>query len=423
LTAKLEAQLPQPRTRCSLPPHNTTYNNHNNHNHIDHVDHIHYIDRIDRINRPYGHHHTAALSLSTAAHRPTQSRTADTDVRTPPPHTVADESLSAGAMAKKQRMKKPMGKTIASDGSRNYGMGVTVEQSGVPQPDGWSAASGRADGLERTPAGLVSAAAMCPASVPAGLSRADFTVGTKVVRGPAWCGGRRMYNDQDGGEGQLGMVVDLPPQLACKPEHADGQWVAVQWRATNILGTYRAGGVGHEGVFDIVPWESDPKVEAIGASSLLDLCDGYQQRRLTKSQFKQGLRETGCPDDALDSVVAMVEAKGMAPAPQGASQGGASHSSRRSKPSKSEQLQRRIAMLEAPATPKTPPKSKPKAEPAVTPPVSPERARLRNAVLEVTRENPGMGVKKMVALIKQHSPELSSVGAKEVRQMIAVLNQ
>ena len=63
------------------------------------------------------------------------------------------------------------------------------------------------------------------------------------------------------------------------------------------------------------------------------------------------------------------------------------------------------------------------AEPAVTPPVSPERARLRNAVLEVTRENPGMGVKKMVALIKQHSPELSSVGAKEVRQMIAVLNQ
>ena len=71
-----------------------------------------------------------------------------------------------------------------------------------------------------------------------------------------WCAGRRMYGDQDGGEGQLGTVVELPPQLASKPEHRAGQWVAVQWRATNVLGTYRAGGAGHEGVFDIASDDS-----------------------------------------------------------------------------------------------------------------------------------------------------------------------
>ena len=41
-------------------------------------------------------------------------------------------------MPKKQRKKqrKPMGTYVY--GGRRTGMGVTVEQSGVPRPDGWS---------------------------------------------------------------------------------------------------------------------------------------------------------------------------------------------------------------------------------------------------------------------------------------------
>ena len=311
-------------------------------------------------------------------------------------------------MPKKQRKKqrKPMGTYVY--GGRRTGMGVTVEQSGVPRPDGWSATGpGRADGLEHTAAGLLPPGATCPGNIPVGLSRADFAVGTKVVRGPAWCAGRRMYGDQDGGEGQLGTVVELPPQLASKPEHRAGQWVAVQWRATNVLGTYRAGGAGHEGVFDIVPWESDPEVEAFGASSLLDLCDAYQRRDLTIAQFKQGLRQTGCPDDAMDAVVAMVEAKGMAPAPEPEPAPEPVAAAKNIQPSDKEQ-----------GKGKGKERGEDKDE-AVSPPSSP----LRTAVVEVTRQNPGMGVKKLVALVKQSSPDLAGVGAKEVRQMIAELNE
>ena len=44
-------------------------------------------------------------------------------------------------------------------------------------------------------------------------------------------------------------------------------------------------------------------------------------------------------------------------------------------------------------------------------------------VAKVVSLNPGMGVKKLVALVKQSSPDLAGVGAKEVRQMIAELNE
>ena len=55
----------------------------------------------------------------------------------------------------------------------------------------------------RTAAGLVPDRM---AAAPEGLTRADFPVNTKVVRGPAWCGDQ-MYGDQDGGAGKVGTVV------------------------------------------------------------------------------------------------------------------------------------------------------------------------------------------------------------------------
>ena len=46
---------------------------------------------------------------------------------------------------------------------------------------------------------------------------------------------------------------------------------------------------------------------------------------------------------------------------------------------------------------------------------------LRDAVAKAKLENPGLGVKKLVALVKNSSPELAKVGAKEVRQVLAEL--
>ena len=48
-------------------------------------------------------------------------------------------------------------------------------------------------------------------------------------------------------------------------------------------------------------------------------------------------------------------------------------------------------------------------------------ADLKAAVAELREANPGMGVKKLVGLVKKHSPELASVGAKQIRQAIADL--
>ena len=46
---------------------------------------------------------------------------------------------------------------------------------------------------------------------------------------------------------------------------------------------------------------------------------------------------------------------------------------------------------------------------------------LSTAVAELREANPGMGVKKLCGLVKKHSPELASVGAKQIRQAIADL--
>eukprot|EP01043_Picozoa_sp_COSAG02_P063864 COSAG02_NODE_9173_length_2303_cov_0.982305_1_plen_341_part_00 len=46
---------------------------------------------------------------------------------------------------------------------------------------------------------------------------------------------------------------------------------------------------------------------------------------------------------------------------------------------------------------------------------------LHDAVAKAKRENPGLGVKKLVALVKNSSPDLAKVGAKEVRQVLAEL--
>jgi len=50
-----------------------------------------------------------------------------------------------------------------------------------------------------------------------------------------------------------------------------------------------------------------------------------------------------------------------------------------------------------------------------------DQAVLRDAVAAVKLENPTMGVKKLVALVKKQSAELASVGAKEVRKVLAEL--
>ena len=97
-------------------------------------------------------------------------------------------------------------------------------------------------------------------------------------------------------------------------------WVAVLWKKTRMIGTYRAGGVDrnchkscHEGVFDVIPWDGDGVAEA---PTILSLCDAYTMRELSREEFKAGLSRTGCPAHQLDAIVAMVEAKaGMPPAP------------------------------------------------------------------------------------------------------------
>eukprot|EP01047_Picozoa_sp_COSAG01_P053601 COSAG01_NODE_5763_length_4048_cov_1.373259_2_plen_334_part_00 len=189
-------------------------------------------------------------------------------------------------------------------------MGIEVEsQTSIPHPKG--------SGLK-----AVGSAGYVPenmAQAPAGLSRASFPIGTKVVRGPAWCGGRRMYGDQDGGAGNIGTVIELPPQLATKPEHSTRQWVAVRWLRTDVVATYRAGGTGHARIFDVVPWESHAP-PGTDASRMVDLCDAYQRRQISRDEFKAALGDTGCPPGLEDNVIAMVEQKGMcAPAPaQGA---------------------------------------------------------------------------------------------------------
>ena len=50
-----------------------------------------------------------------------------------------------------------------------------------------------------------------------------------------------------------------------------------------------------------------------------------------------------------------------------------------------------------------------------------EMQELRDAVAKAKRENPEMGVKKLVALVKKSSPGLAKFGAKEVRQVLAAL--
>ena len=52
-----------------------------------------------------------------------------------------------------------------------------------------------------------------------------------------------------------------------------------------------------------------------------------------------------------------------------------------------------------------------------------DQAVLRDAVAAVKLENPTMGVKKLVALVKKQSAELASVGAKEVRKVLAELEE
>ena len=146
--------------------------------------------------------------------------------------------------AKKKRGQRGSNSTGSYDRSgNNRAMGIDVsQQTAIPMP--------RGSGLEAVAGGFVPENM---GSAPAGLSRASFPVGTKVVRGPGWCGGRMMYGEQDGGAGSIGTVIELPPQIAAKPEHATRQWVAVHWLRTNVVATYRGGGAGHAGIFDVVP--------------------------------------------------------------------------------------------------------------------------------------------------------------------------
>jgi hypothetical protein len=221
------------------------------------------------------------------------------------PHTL--HMAKKRTSAKKQRgMRGSSSRGSYDTSGRNKGMGIEVEsQTSIPHPKG--------SGLK-----AVGSAGYVPESMaqaPAGLSRASFPVGTKVVRGPAWCGGRRMYGDQDGGAGNIGTVIELPPQLATKPEHSTRQWVAVRWLRTDVVATYRAGGTGHAGIFDVVPWE-DHAPPGTDASRMVDLCDAYQRRQISRDEFKAALGSAGCPPGLEDNVIAMVEQKGMcAPAP------------------------------------------------------------------------------------------------------------
>lgn len=193
-------------------------------------------------------------------------------------------------------------------------MGIGLEgQSAIPAP--------RSSGLISTEGGFVPQ----NMSVPDGLSRASFPIGQKVVRGPAWCGGRMMYGEQDGGAGSVGTVIELPPQLAAKPEHASRQWVCVHWLRTDVIGTYRGSGTGYAGIFDVVPWDGQENApQGTDASRMVDICDAYQRRQISRDEFHAELGRTGCPPGMEDQVIAMVESKGMTNAAEPAAASAAS---------------------------------------------------------------------------------------------------
>ena len=87
----------------------------------------------------------------------------------------------------------------------------------------------------------------------------------------------------------------------------------MHWKASGFISTYRAGGPGHAGIFDIVPW--DRQWEPSNPQAYCDLCNAYQAQQVDRAEFETGLRRLGAPPCTVDRLVAMVEAKGMAPAP------------------------------------------------------------------------------------------------------------
>ena len=48
---------------------------------------------------------------------------------------------------------------------------------------------------------------------------------------------------------------------------------------------------------------------------MVDICDAYQRRQISRDEFKAALGRAGCPPGMEGKVIAMVEEKGMAAAP------------------------------------------------------------------------------------------------------------
>ena len=70
----------------------------------------------------------------------------------------------------------------------------------------------------------------------------DLKVGTRVMRGPDW-----EWQDQDGGDGKLGKVIES------KADRGSDQWVRVEWD-NGYANTYRWG--GEDPKFDLTVVES-----------------------------------------------------------------------------------------------------------------------------------------------------------------------
>lgn len=105
-------------------------------------------------------------------------------------------------------------------------------------------------------------------------------VGLRVVRGQDW-----KWDDQDGGEGHAGTVVEIgkPPSgtLASSPNPADktpDKTVIVQWDHGS-RSNYR---IGYQGAYDLLVFDN----AAIGVKHCNIICDGCKKRGIIGMRWK-----------------------------------------------------------------------------------------------------------------------------------------
>ena len=98
----------------------------------------------------------------------------------------------------------------------------------------------------------------------------EVKVGLRVVRGPDW-----KWGNQDGGEGQLGTVVDVKTEETPGEGHATARAVMVQWDNGSRC-NYRC---GIQGQYDLRVFDNGP----IGDHTLAVVCNTNAKLVVTSS--------------------------------------------------------------------------------------------------------------------------------------------